>query len=268
MSTSTAVTSTAKPTRSIQSVRRAAAILRALSGHRRRLGVVELARELGLSKATAYGILRTLELEGLVEQDCDSGKYQLGAAVLPMGFRYLQTSAARTAALNGSYALAIRSGESARVGILYDKQVLILHQVFGPNSSHQWFDIGSLVPVHATALGKALLTQHLDLLPEIAAETLQRYTPATVVDIARLQRELDDISKRGWAADIGELSPGVGSIAAPIAAHGHTKPGAIGIEGSVERLCKDGSPRAELVSAVLESARAVSRELGSAPWSR
>ena len=43
----------------IQSIERAAAILRLLSGRTRRLAVAELAGELGLPKGTVYGILRT-----------------------------------------------------------------------------------------------------------------------------------------------------------------------------------------------------------------
>ena len=63
--------------KSIQSIERAAAILRLLSGRSRRLGVVEIAGELDLAKATAHGILRTLTHVGFVEQDPESGKYQL-----------------------------------------------------------------------------------------------------------------------------------------------------------------------------------------------
>src|SRR6185312_14439763 len=73
----------------IQSIERAAAILRLLSGRTRRLGVVDLAGELGLSKGTVHGLLRTLQHVGFVEQDPETGKYQLGAALLHMGSSYL-----------------------------------------------------------------------------------------------------------------------------------------------------------------------------------
>ena len=46
--------------KNIQSIERAAAILRLLSGRTRRLGVVDLAGELGLPKGTVHGLLRTL----------------------------------------------------------------------------------------------------------------------------------------------------------------------------------------------------------------
>ncbi|HKG09012.1 MAG TPA: IclR family transcriptional regulator, partial [Gaiellaceae bacterium] len=80
----------------IQSIERAAAILRLLSGRNRRLGVGQLAGELGLPKGTVHGILRTLTLVGFVEQDEETGKYQLGAALLHMGSSYLDGNELRT----------------------------------------------------------------------------------------------------------------------------------------------------------------------------
>jgi DNA-binding IclR family transcriptional regulator len=248
----------------IQSVRRAAAILRALSTTRR-LGVVELGHEVGLSKTTVYGILRTLALDGLVERDPDSGKYQLGPSVLPMGFRYLEANALRSSARNGAQALAARSRESVRVASLHDGHALIVHQLARPGGDLLTSDVGILVPAHATALGKALLMQQL---PSLALEPLRSFTPATITVAAQLRSELTESASRGWTSEAGELAHGVGSIAAPIATTYCTGPAAIGIEGPLERLFSAGAPRAELVRAVIESARTVSRELGSVPWLR
>ena len=104
----------------IQSIERAAAILRLLSGRSKRLGVVDLAGELGLSKGTVHGLLRTLQHVGFVEQDPDTGKYQLGAALLHMGSSYLDGNELRTRALNWSDSLAARTHEAVRIGTLHD----------------------------------------------------------------------------------------------------------------------------------------------------
>jgi DNA-binding IclR family transcriptional regulator len=250
----------------IQSIERAAAILRLLSGRSRRLGVAELAGELGLPKGTVHGILRTLQMVGFVEQDSDSGKYQLGAALLHMGSSYLDGNELRTRALNWADALATQSGESVRIGTLHENQVLIVHHVFRPDDTRQALEVGSLVPVHATALGKALLAHRRYLAAEVAGRTLPSYTPATVTDGYRLRRELDEVSERGWAGEVEELYQGVASIAASIDDRRRVTVGAMGISGPIERLCEQGRPRGELVRYVVEGARAVSRELGSIPW--
>ena len=250
----------------IQSIERAAAILRLLSGRSRRLGVAELAGELGLPKGTVHGILRTLQYVGFVEQDSDSGKYQLGAALLHMGSSYLDGNELRTRALNWADALATQSGESVRIGTLHENQVLIVHHVFRPDDSRQALEVGSLVPAYATALGKALLSRHRYLAAEIIGDHLPSFTPATVTDVYRLRRELDEASERGWAGEVGELFPETASIAAAIEDRRRVTVGAMGISGPIDRLCENGRPRAELVGFVVAAARSVSRELGAIPW--
>jgi DNA-binding IclR family transcriptional regulator len=251
---------------SIQSIERAAAILRLLSGRNRRLGVVQIAGELDLPKTTVHGILRTLAGVGFVEQDPESGKYQLGAALLHMGSSYLDGNELRTRALNWSDSLAARSGESVRIGTLHEAQVLVVHHVFRPDYSRQALEVGTLQPAHATAMGKVLLATHRYAAAELAGNGLAQFTVATITERAALLSELDDVLERGWAADIEELVTGEASLAAPIEDRRGLTVGAIGISGPVERMCESGAARMELVSFVREAARSVSRDLGAIPW--
>jgi DNA-binding IclR family transcriptional regulator len=250
----------------IQSIERAAAILRLLSGRARRMGVVELAGHLDLPKATVHGILKTLRDVGFVEQDPESGKYQLGAALLHMGSSYLDGNELRTRALNWSDALAARSHESVRIGTLHEGRVLIVHHVFRPDDSRQALEVGALLPAHATAIGKAMLAESEYLVTELATAGLPRFTPATLTDPQALRAELKEIRERGWAADFEELVGGEVSYAAVIKDRRGLAVGAIGISGAVERLCRDGDPNTELISYVREAARAISRDLGAIPW--
>jgi DNA-binding IclR family transcriptional regulator len=250
----------------IQSIERAAAILRLLSGRTRRLGVAELAGELGLPKPTVHGLLRTLQRVGFVEQDAESGKYQLGAALLHMGSSYLDGNELRTRALNWSDALAARSGESVRIGTLHENQVLVVHHVFRPDDTRQVLEVGAMLPVHATSLGKALLAYHEYLAAELAREGLRAITGSTITDPYRLRRELRDVRERGFALEREELLEGIAAVACPVDDRRGLTVGAIGISGPVQRLCENGRPREELVSYVREAARSVSRELGAIPW--
>jgi DNA-binding IclR family transcriptional regulator len=253
------------PTR-IQSIERAAAILRLLSGRNRRLGVVQIAGEMGLPKATVHGILQTLAAVGFVEQDGESGKYQLGAALLHMGSSYLDGNELRARALNWSDALAARSGESVRIGTLHEGRVLVVHHVFRPDDSRQALEVGALQPAHATAMGKVLLAAYRYVAAELTDEDLAGYTPGTITDRAALEAELRVVEERGWAEDVEELVAGEASLAAPIEDRRGVTVGAIGISGPVERMIHNGGSRTDLVSFVRETARAVSRDLGAIPW--
>ena len=251
---------------SIQSIERAAAILRLLSGRSRRLGVAELAGELGLPKGTVHGILRTLLHVGFVEQDAESGKYQLGAALLHMGSSYLDGNELRTRALNWADALAARANESVRIGTLHEGRALVVHHVFRPDNSRQALEVGALLPGHATAIGKVLLAHNPYATEALIDAGLDPIMAGTVTEPEALREELSAVRERGWASDVEELVAGEVSLAAPIQDRRGATVGAIGISGPIERLCDGSGPRSELISYVREAARAVSRDLGAIHW--
>jgi DNA-binding IclR family transcriptional regulator len=173
---------------SVQSIERAAAILRLLARGSGRLGVGEISTSLGLAKGTTHGILKTLQDVGFVEQDKASGKYQLGATLLHLGTSYLDVNELRSRAVNWADALASRSGEAVRIGTPLDGKVLVVHHVFRPDDSLQTLDTGTLLPVHATALGKVLLAYDSGVAAEVAGATLEQYTRRTLVTPAALRR--------------------------------------------------------------------------------
>src|SRR6266705_15030 len=121
----------------IQSVDRSIRILKALAGGPGRLGVSELSVRLGLAKGTVHGLLRTLHDHGLVEQDPDSDKYQLGPQLLQLSNRYLDLNELRARSLAWSELLATRAGEAVRVGVPHSNGVLVVHHVFRPDTSLQ-----------------------------------------------------------------------------------------------------------------------------------
>lgn len=251
----------------IQSIERAAAILRLLARGSGRLGVGEIADSLELAKGTAHGILRTLQGVGFVEQDRDTGKYQLGAALLHLGTSYLDVNELRSRAINWADALAARSGEAVRIGSPLEGRVLVVHHVFRPDDSLQTLDVGTLLPLHATALGKVLLAYDTDLVASLRTGEPEAYTRRTLVTQTAIKRACGKVREAGWASEHGEMIPGEAGIAAPIRGHGGIVVGAIGVSGAAERICEaDGSPIPRLLGHVRDAARAVSRDLGASRW--
>ncbi|MDX3075319.1 IclR family transcriptional regulator [Streptomyces sp. NPDC088354] len=251
----------------LQSIERAAAILRLLAGGSRRLGLGEVAASLGLAKGTAHGILRTLQHVDFVEQDPSTGKYQLGAALLHLGSSYLDVNDLRSRSINWADALAARSGETVRLGTPLEGQVLIVHHVFRPDDSLQTLDVGALLPLHASALGKVLLAFGASHVDAAVAAGLEAYTRHTLTDPEELGRALAEVREQGWGAEVQEMSMGEAGVAAPIRGHGGLVVGAIGVAGPVERICDSkGRPQPAMVTLLREAARAISRDLGAARW--
>ncbi|KNE80835.1 MULTISPECIES: IclR family transcriptional regulator [Streptomyces] len=249
--------------RTIQSLERAAAMLRLLAGGERRLGLSEVAAALGLAKGTAHGILRTLQQEGFVEQDPASGRYQLGAEMLRLGQSYLDVNELRARALVWTDDLARSSGESVHLGVLHQSGVLIVHHVFRPDDSRQVLEVGAMQPLHSTALGKVLAAYDPVAHAEAVEGGREAFTDRTVTGAEEFEAVLDLTRARGWASDIEETWAGVASVAAPIHNRRRMPVGAVGVTGAVERVCDGAELRSRLVAAVRDCARAVSRDLGA-----
>ncbi|MCF3962054.1 IclR family transcriptional regulator [Streptomyces fuscigenes] len=261
--------------KNIQSLERAAAVLRLLAGGERRLGLSDIASSLGLAKATAHGILRTLQAEGFVEQEAASGRYQLGAELLRLGNSYLDVHELRSRALVWTDDLARSSGESVHLGVLHQGGVLIVHHVFRPDDSRQVLEVGAMQPLHCTALGKVLCAFDPVAHNEAIEGRRPSLTARTVTLPVPFEAELAAVRERGWASDVEETWDGVSAVAAPIRDRHGMAVGAIAVTGASERLGVPGAAagaagrpeaagvRPDLAAAVRDCARGVSRDIGN-----
>ncbi|HEY9333727.1 IclR family transcriptional regulator [Kribbella sp. NPDC050459] len=244
----------------VQSIERAAAVLRLLAAAPDGLGVADLGNALGLAKPTVHGILRTLHQVGFVDQDHSGAHYHLSDAFGRLGESYLDPNELRSRAINWADSLASRSGEVVRVGRLVEGKVEVVHHVFRPDDSDQDLDVGTTLPPHATALGKAVLA--FDASGATRPRKLEAFTTRTITDPARLAEELATVRARGWATEFEEHTVELASIAAPIRGLGGLVVGAVGLAGRVERICDSRlRHRGDLISMVRATADAIARDL-------
>lgn len=245
---------------SVQSIERAAAVLRLLAAAPNGLGVADLSNALGLAKATVHGILKTLHQVGFVEQDRSGAQYRLSDAFGRLGETYLDPNELRSRAINWADSLASRSGEVVRVGRLVEGKVVVVHHVFRPDDSDQNLDVGTTLPPHACALGKAVLA--FDASGAARPRKLDAYTTRTISDPARLAEELAAVRAKGWAGEFEEHTVELAGIAAPIRGLGGLVVGAVGLTGRIERICDSRlRHRADLVTMVRATAEAIGRDL-------
>ena len=250
---------------SIQSIDRATAILKALATGPRRLGVSEIAERLGLARPTVHGLLQTLQTHGFVEQDRHSDKYQLGPGLLQLGYSYLDLNELRARSVQYADRLATRAAAAVRVGVMHGSSVVVVHHVFKPDAAFGILEVGLQLPLHASALGKAILAfSPAQLVEDLCAEPLPTLTKRTL-DAPALQRELAVTKDQGYATERDEAVLGESSAAAPIFDDAGNAVGAIGVVDATEQLFPRGLARG-LAGAVTEAARGVSRELGAPRW--
>jgi DNA-binding IclR family transcriptional regulator len=257
--------STAGRRTTIQSVDRAARILKVLASGPRRVGVSEIARRLELAPPTVHGLLQTLQAHGFVEQQRGSDKYQLSAGLLRLGYSYLDLNELRARSIMYADRLAARADAAVRVGVLHGDVVVVVHHALRPDESLQILEVGAELPLHASALGKAVLAfSGRDVIADLLSEPLPKLTGRTLSPAA-LRKQLAEVRESGLARERDEAVLGESSLAAPIFDDAEQPVGAIGVVGGTERLGARGAPRA-LGSAVAEAARGISRELGASRW--
>lgn len=254
---------TQKKTPLVQVLQKAVHILNALAASSRDLSLSEIQAEVDLPRATVHRILVTLELEGVVSQDPESGRYYLNGTAISWAARAIARSDLRSAARGPLERLAEETGESAYVAALVNGSKLIYVDKIERRRPLTFInEIGSEAPFHSTALGKALLAfiDPQKLKEIIDTIDFQRFTPNTITDRSAFLEELEKIRREGVAFDREEYEQGLCCLAVPVLDHTGWAVGAISISGLSLRFTEDRLP--ELVKAIKACGREVCRSLG------
>jgi len=209
------VSATVNGAQRVQSVARAAELLKALGAHGGPASVFDLADRCGLNRSTAWRILATLEDEGLVERDPATGRYEIGYALVALGAAAGHDPLIRRAhpALR---ALAEACLETASLAVPRGMQLVYVDQVQAPHvMAADW--LGRATPLHATSTGKALLAWlSEDDIGAALPGRLERFTDTTITTRPVLRTELAQVRARGYAISRGELEPALWGVSAPV----------------------------------------------------
>src|SRR6056297_622723 len=223
----------------------------------------ELAEDLDQSAATVYRILVTLEGRGLVEFDAGQQLWHIGPRAFVIGARYLRRTSVVERARPILRRLMEATGETANLGIAREAHVLFISQVETHASIRAFFPPGTLSPMHASGIGKALLAQMSDdrLSRLIATAPLDRFTDRTLTEPGDLRADLQQTRARGYAIDDEEKNTGMRCIAAPVFDLSGEAVAGISVSGPVDRVSSSQTPR--LAEAVIQAAADLSRALGA-----
>lgn len=246
----------------IASVHRAVEILNLFDLEQVELGTTEIARELGLPKSTAAGLVLTLEDSGLLEQNPVTRKYRLGYKLAEYAGILLNQTDLRQLAMPQLESLLQWCNESVNLAVLDDSHVVYIERLYGTNLLGMRSEIGKHEPVHSTALGKAILAFTPSNEARKFLETLQftRRTPKTIASLPAFEQDLALTRERGFALDDEENELGGRCVAAPVLDHRSKPVAALSISAPVQRLPVEQVP--EFGARVCEAARQISQRLG------
>jgi len=227
-----------------------------------------LASELGQSPATVYRILTTLEGRGLVEMDTAEQAWHIGPRAFVIGATFLKRTSLVERARPVLRKLMEDTGETANLGVEQGGSVLFVRQVETHESIRAFFPPGTLSPMHASGIGKALLAEmdeaRLDRV--FAKAKPETFTENTITDIDAMRRELSGIRVRGFSIDGEEKTLGMRCIAAAVFDINQEAIAGISVSGPTSRIRPRQIPA--LSGAVIDAANAITGSLGGKPIQR
>jgi IclR family transcriptional regulator, KDG regulon repressor len=239
----------------IQSLARGLKILDLLSQAQDGISITELADKLGVDKGSASRLVSTLARYGYAEKDEVTRRYHLGPQVVSLSRSVLTRLPLREAAKPFLRQLMEQTGECAHLAVQAQGKVLYIDQVESPATLRVNAQVGTMNPLHCTALGKALLAFGDIDIPDM----LERFTPQTIKSKRALQQNLEEIRQTGYAVDNEEFDLGVRCIAVPIFDFRDKVVGSIGISGPATRITPEQLP--SLAAIVVEIGKALSERM-------
>ena len=249
----------------LKSVDLALRVLESFRGEEPERGVTELAKQLGVSKATVYRTLTTLERRHYVAKNPISGRYQLGPVLRQLGQVALTRVNLPLEALPYMERLRDSTGEAVHLAVLDAGEAVYVAKVDGLRPIQVVSGIGTRCPAHCVSTGKALLA-YADpgYVQKLVAGGLTRYTERTHASPDSLGEELAKIRERRYAINLGEWRGEVGGVAAPVLNGNQQVIAAIGICGPRTRL-EEGDMESNTTT-VLETADSLSAHLGAGDY--
>ena len=234
-------TATKSRPRTIQSVDRAAALLKAIADSHRPPTVIELADVCGLNRSTAWRLLATLDQHGLVERDPVSQRYRVGYAFLRIAAAAEHDPLVRRAR-PVLERLALETGETSNLAVAKRFNLVYVDQVDPPQiMAPNW--LGKPVPLHATSSGKAFLAfLAQDERDAVLAGRLERFTDTTVTERRRLEQELDAVRRDGYSVCVGELEESLFGASAAVLSEQGRPVAIVSVWGPEHRVTRERLP--------------------------
>jgi DNA-binding IclR family transcriptional regulator len=193
-------------------------LLIALGGHPDGASLSRLADELGFPVSTTHRLLQAMVPAGFVQVDDERRTYELGLTVFQLSHRVARVRTLSELALPVLRRLTEVSGEQTLLAVRRGGDLIYLEKVEGTHQIRNHAEIGQRGFLHSSSMGKALLAW----LPEdeqveiIGGLRLDRCSPRTITDRARLRVELDQTRRRGWAVNEEENEEGIRSSGVPV----------------------------------------------------
>lgn len=247
------------PSRGIQSVEIAVAVLRAMERRSGPLSLSEIAALAGMQPNKVHRYLVSLVRTGLLSQSTRSARYDFGAGMRRLGAEALRRTDEVVLVSEHLPDLRDLTGHSINLVAWGDTGPVAVRWDYGSHALPITVRVGATLPILTSSVGHVYLTH----LPESLTRPVIRAQPGPPPQDGEIEQITTQVRRAGVAITTDAVIPGLTAVAAPIFGSGESLPLAVSVllptpQASTETLD-------EITTTLLDATRKMSIELGAAP---
>jgi DNA-binding IclR family transcriptional regulator len=244
----------------VRSVQLAIDVLESVAFSTEELGVTQIAERLNTTKGSVHRHLQTLVERGYLAQNPSTSRYIIGPKSRLLA-RHAPDADLMRLAEGPMRQLRDAVGQPVVLSEMTPRGALVLNKLSGMAPIEIGVRSGSELPFHSTAQGKVMLAfAPPSFRARVLARPLRRFTDKTIISPRRIEEELEEVVRLGFASAPEEAMLGLNAVAAPIFDAQDACIAALAIVGSIQFLPE--KPRQPDVAQLIEAARQISRKLG------
>lgn len=255
----------AKPTeiRKLNAIEKALEIMLKFQDIKASWGIRELSAELGFSPATVQRILTVLKSYGFVRQDVRTRQYSVGNIF----YRFLENlnQSSNLTGIGRQFLedLARQTHETVYLNVIQGNLRICIDSIESTRVLKAGMPVGNQSPLYAGASAKCLLAFSSEAFQQEYADVIfpTPMTNNTIVDKDALAAELKKIVFRGYAVSLGERTPGIGSVSAPVFDYRERILASLSL-AVPEIRTRDKTHFSYCINVLMDAARAFSRAMG------
>ena len=225
-----------------------------------KMRLTDICSQVGISKSRGHAILGALKKFELVEQDSRTKTYSLGPALIFLSQRVLASLDYPDVVAPYLETLAKETNGTTAFGLINGSHVLVLAKRKGNENIGFAVPLGHRFHITLGAHGKAIAAFMSDAEREalLARPNLHFYGDSSRMNLPRLHKDLAACRANGFAQDLGEVTPGVNVLSAPVFAIRERMVGCVILIGTF-----DPSKAFDYGNQVLYAAKQISHKLGA-----
>jgi len=251
----------ADPRYYIESVARAAHVLKVIAGRNGPMSVAGLAKHLGWNKAAVYRIVRTLDALGFLRST--DGGYVPGPALITLGQAALDATGLLPVARPHLEALSEELVETVVLTVLDGPDIVYVDCIEVEAVLMTRSTVGAHLPAYCTCSGQVQLAGLADseVSKRLSKVDMVTRGPNTLPSVPELIRRLETIRNDGYAVNDQELAVGHRSLAVPVFSYDGRVAAALSASVPTARVSLADLQR--FLPALLTAAEKISRDLGA-----